>query len=786
MNAARSALVAVALSLVAAGCGPSGNGAAGAGDPGGSGPAAATISTGVTWSIQEGSAGGTVTTGGLYTAPTVSTATTYHVVVRSSADSTKTASATVTVSPGTPTITVSVSPGSASILTGATQQFTATVTGTTNTTVSWTVQEGAAGGGVSSTGLYTAPSTAGTYHVRATAAANGAVAAATVVVSAPLPGGDPLAILPADRRTTWDPGIPGGVPAVTTVFRTIDAATYGNNSTDATSAINSAITAAGAVATDTNRQVVYLPAGNYRVSMVQLNQNNVILRGAGAGATRIIGTGAGGPAVRIGGRYSYGAVINVTATAPKGATTLTVADASSINVGDVLQIDQQDGPATSTGEGHYWNGYLWMADGHYSKRQPTGDMHGPGFGGTQWGGSGTWIQITNWNAQNSGPWRSVTQQIEVTAKSGNTLTLHDPLHLDFTLDRVPQVFRTVSMRQADGLGTRYAGLESVAVAGGTNDNIELINVAYSWLAHVESDGQYVAGDSLHPGMTGRSVQLFHAYRCVVRDSYVHHAYNIVNGGGAYGIAIEDGSSANLIENNVVVWLNKPVVMNVSGGGNVIAYNYVDNAMINGTAWQENALDGCHQAFSHSDLFEGNWAPNLGSDSTHGSAGWHVYFRNYATGRNSMPYNTGSGTGLPTQNLRAAGVDALSREHTFVGNVLMAVDFGAGTYYEANPSSHPSGAPIYRLGDNGNGGAGDNWDTGQALSFTYRHGNWDSVNNGVVWDAGNSNHTLPASLYLTVKPAFFGSSVWPWVDPTAATRVNVLPAKARYDAGTPNG
>jgi hypothetical protein len=40
------------------------------------------------------------------------------------------------------------------------------------------------------------------------------------------------------------------------------------------------------------------------------------------------------------------------------------------------------------------------------------------------------------------------------------------------------------------------------------------------------------------------------------------------------------------------------------------------------------------------------------------------------------------------------------------------------------------------------------------------------------------------LYLSSKPAFFGSNPWPWVDPTTGT-VQTLPAKARFDAGTPN-
>ena len=40
------------------------------------------------------------------------------------------------------------------------------------------------------------------------------------------------------------------------------------------------------------------------------------------------------------------------------------------------------------------------------------------------------------------------------------------------------------------------------------------------------------------------------------------------------------------------------------------------------------------------------------------------------------------------------------------------------------------------------------------------------------------------IWAASRPAFFGSNPWPWVDPSAATKVQVLPAKQRFDAGTP--
>ncbi len=87
---------------------------------------------------------------------------------------------------------------------------------------------------------------------------------------------------------------------------------------------------------------------------------------------------------------------------------------------------------------------------------------------------------------------------------------------------------------------------------------------------------------------------------------------------------------------------------------------------------------CHQTFSHSDLVEGNWTPTIGADTTHGNSGWMVYFRNDASGRNSLPHDTGEGApALSSANLRAAYSDALTQESSFVGNVLHGADAGGG-------------------------------------------------------------------------------------------------------------
>ncbi len=116
------------------------------------------------WKVQE-IGGGTVTQTGVYSAPNL--AGTYHVEVASSKDSTVFNSATVTVP-----LTVDIVPETVELQPGRTQLFKASVAGMANKAVSWSVQEGAGGGIVSSLGLYTAPAAPGKYHVVATSAGN--------------------------------------------------------------------------------------------------------------------------------------------------------------------------------------------------------------------------------------------------------------------------------------------------------------------------------------------------------------------------------------------------------------------------------------------------------------------------------------------------------------------------------------------------------------------------------------------------------------------------------------
>jgi hypothetical protein len=140
----------------------------------------------VVWSVVEGTSGGTVTQAGVFTTSTVEG--TYHVKATSVSDPTKYATTEVTVTSG-PVLVTAISPSPASLVAGNSLSFSATVTGTSRTQVNWSVVEGAAGGSISSSGVYSAPSTAGTYHIKATSISDltQSMTLAVTVLPAPRP-----------------------------------------------------------------------------------------------------------------------------------------------------------------------------------------------------------------------------------------------------------------------------------------------------------------------------------------------------------------------------------------------------------------------------------------------------------------------------------------------------------------------------------------------------------------------------------------------------------------------
>ena len=132
----------------------------------------------VHWFVAEGTPGGTVDDRGRYVAPQAEGV--FHLVAASDADPARSATAEVKVAQS---VTVAVTPGVATVRQGSSQIFAAVVSGP-DARVSWSIDEGVAGGSVDGRGLYQAPTAPGIFHLTATSAAD-ASRSATAVITVP-------------------------------------------------------------------------------------------------------------------------------------------------------------------------------------------------------------------------------------------------------------------------------------------------------------------------------------------------------------------------------------------------------------------------------------------------------------------------------------------------------------------------------------------------------------------------------------------------------------------------
>ena len=130
-------------------------------------------STAVTWSVREGASGGSITAGGVYTAPMK--AGTYHVMAVSVADASQSASAAITATAPAPAFT-STAPTTASE--GVAYSYTMVATDPVKTAVTFSMKSGPASVSISGNVLTWTPShgqsrVANTFDVLATTAAGG-------------------------------------------------------------------------------------------------------------------------------------------------------------------------------------------------------------------------------------------------------------------------------------------------------------------------------------------------------------------------------------------------------------------------------------------------------------------------------------------------------------------------------------------------------------------------------------------------------------------------------------
>jgi hypothetical protein len=470
----------------------------------------------------------------------------------------------------------------------------------------------------------------------------------------------------------------------------------------------------------------------------------------------------------------------LSADGSKGSHSVTVADASIFSVGQTVLLDETSGASWQPDVARVSTS-IWASPDY----AVTWQVHSPHFGAddpvqtgvtsspeNNYAGSGSGSDAACWFSRQDRPQNEIK---EVASVSGNTVTFTSPLHKDYRTNRHAELTTYTGGNRP----LQNAGIEELTAAGGGNGGIRFENVAYSWAKNVEVTGWY-----------GEGVALDGAFRVEVRDSYIHDAAWAEPGGAGYAISFAGASSEVLLENNISIKANKVIVARSSGTGSVVAYNYMDDGYIaTSERWIEVGLNASHMVGSHHVLFEGNQSFNIDSDTTHGNSTYHTFFRNWATGVRAKFESGFSGNTIDDATTangpkRAAGALRYSYWMSYVGNALgtpglTTVANGYVDTCDDMTCGHHAGS-VWLLG----------WNDLSPYTLdpkvrqtAIQDGNWDYFLGQQTWLTHPAT-VLPDSLYLPNKPAFFGGNPWPWVDPATGTTA-ILPAHARYAAGTPN-
>lgn len=548
-------------------------------------------------------------------------------------------------------------------------------------------------------------------------------------------------IVPADRLASWqgNVGVPGGIPARTSIGATVDASKYGNGTTDATAAINDAIAACG------TNQVAYLPPGTYLINsrILQQFKSNYSIRGAGQGQT-IIKANGDFEVIHFGsGDYPYPTVgVPITSGATKDSTVLTLGDTSSFAVGKLCHITQTN---------------LSYVLG-YDKAQKVVFL--------------------------------------VAAKTSSTVTLNHPLPCDFTNSPILVPYSltpvtgvgiedlTIDCNNHSGPGiwteqTHGCWIKNVEITRSSSRQMLLTIFNQGEIRHCYTHDTYTVSGPNHEGI----------------DLYNNGSWNLIednicDNGGFAPIVLGDGGGG--LSCNVVAYnFCKNAVTATTIAGSDISLNHGPHNSFN--LVEGNILgngiesDGYYGSSSHNTINR-NWA--AAKPYTAGIPTEYTTISNIIgvkLNRISNYYNVvGNVLGdssFPTNSTGAYDTEVNAYPQSQLIYRLGFPNIGNSGYTGTRAATTP---PAYLPADVFPGGY-------QQLDLNIkntiiRHGNYDYFTKTLIWDPNISDHSIPNSYYLTSKPSYFGSLAWPPIDPASPpgafndTNISKIPAGYRYVNG----
>lgn len=537
-------------------------------------------------------------------------------------------------------------------------------------------------------------------------------------------------LIPQSRLVPWAPGVdvgvPGGIPTTRTRKIDVTQSPYNADKTggaDASAAIRSAINAA--VAND----IVYLPAGRYRIdSSISISKSNITIRGDGD--STLIDNRSGSQGFFVGGDFQ-GASVAISGSPTKGATTITVASSSNFNVNDNIIISLDNDPTLPV------------------------------------------VHV-------SGRARTRSQVTRVIAKSGNNLTISPALYFNLPANLNPGAQPLPVM--AAGVG-----IEDLKIDG-TNGNAAYsiwMEQAYGcWIKNVTSymsasyhiflhyslkceiRHSHVDNSKTHVA-NGSGLILYYSSANLLEDNIIQRVFPSVE--------INKGSSGNVIAYNLGIrsFYGDPASSaGASFDSNHDAHNSFD--LYEGNIGESFQCDGYFGSTSEITVFR-NWFRGYCPDTTQN---WKCVILNRFSRNISVVGNVLGQTGYTW--ILDAGTTQPSYANKYI-YVFGYPNMGNGTY---------SGTAQLSEGDawadfGGTPGAGGFQELDlDVRATTILKGNYNTQTGGVPSTEALGSDTLPDSLYQPSKPSWFGGLAWPAFGPTNPNMdITAIPAGYRYINGT---
>jgi Cellulase (glycosyl hydrolase family 5) len=634
-------------------------------------------------------------------------------------------------------------------------------------------------------------------------------------------------------------GWTGGIPVYTQY-----GSTYSPSGSDDTAAINSLLSSAGAVATQASPRYVKLAIGHFIISGLGLliSSSYVYLIGSGPGpgmsgalvTATYVSANAGTATLLVKTDGSPYSVVYIGSVLGDPTHALNTFPQSSLSTSDMTAGSNTCTLSTPSSVSGMAVGELVFVNELYDSTYTWYNINGQGTG---YFGAGEGAQ-----AATPATSRPVGQAMEVSSFNSSTGVVTFTTAFSKTYRAS---FSAHLGRIAPAHRTNWSGVANLFCAGGGGGDgggqILIGSAMYCWVQNVEVSGHSVGQYG------GGLIHIMNSFRCEVRDSYFHSDSldipNISPGGAYYNMVYDSYTSDCLIENNISWIANKIMVMRGCGSGNVVSYNYMDDGYGNTYPNQmEAALNSDHMTTTHHTLFEGNYSWELQTDSRWGNSLYSTWFRNWGSTQRVSAWTGISPTSCAYQNPLTTYVynegggmlfyyeDEYNRAggycgshhlgFNYVGNVLTLT----GLPLLTDPQSYykvPQTGYAYEWLSSGSGVVGGVipvWWLGQPDPFegtlpgngldssvppvTLRDANYDYFTNAVHWHGiGGSGtgqttppgasvtggSTLPSSMYLPSKPAFFYNQTWPWIDGSnASTPIpGTLPAMVRFQTGAPN-